>query len=81
MENRKYERIDCSFIFQALNTRIVLKLWVFKYTRRSDLLGYALGRSSFPNLVARVFRCPTPGGAGDERLQPVVWQQHNGLEV
>ena len=88
MENRKRERRDCSFIFQALSTRIVLKLWVFKYTRHSDLVGYTLDH--FLNLVARVFRRPTPEGAREERpwFRLVTclpkcgrWQEHNGLEV
>ena len=53
----------------------MLKLWVFKYTRHSDLVGYTLDRSRFPNLVARVFRRPTPGGAREERLTGSGWSR------
>ena len=33
-----------------MNTGLVLKLWVLKHTRQSDLLGYGLDRSGFPNV-------------------------------
>ena len=33
-----------------MNTRVVLKLWVLKYTGRSDQVGYSLDRSGFSNV-------------------------------